>query len=474
MVDAKRSRTRKGFGSNRLLVLWQLDRTRKSSGDKALVLWQPYSTRRLSVDKALVLWQFDRTRISRVDKALAGCNRSKDLAAACRPPVVLELTPIDLTNALISEATTLGFAMAGACPAVEPGGYSRLLEWLDRGFGGEMDYLRRRQEAYRHPSGVLLGVRSLLLLALPYRSVEPANCGTGFGRVSRYAWSSDYHDVVHAKLKQLAEFLREHVHGATARGVVDTAPLLEREFAELAGIGWIGKNTLVLNRQLGSWFFLAALLTDAELVYNETRPADHCGTCTACLDACPTQAFVEPYVLDARRCISYLTIELRGSVPRELRPGIGDWLFGCDVCQDVCPWNHATRSVTTSEFIPREGLNPVDLVACLELGEREFRHIYRDTPLWRARRRGVLRTAAIILGNQRHLAAEPQLIRLLDDDDAIVRSAAAWALGQIGLPTGAGALARRLEAEADEGVREELTDALRHAQSGVEVESNSG
>lgn len=192
-----------------------------------------------------------------------------------------------------------------------------------------MDYIGLRQPAYADPGMVLEGARSILMLALNYRTADPQLPQDGEGRISRYAWGpTDYHDVIHERLKKLVKLVESRVPGAKARGVVDSAPLLEREFAQLAGLGWIGKHTLLLSRQQGSYFFLAALLTDQDLVYDEPERADHCGSCTACLDACPTEAFVQPHLLGATRCISYLTIELDGPIPRELRPGIGDWLFG--------------------------------------------------------------------------------------------------------------------------------------------------
>jgi epoxyqueuosine reductase len=340
--------------------------------------------------------------------------------------------PQNLTAELKREAAGLGFALAGACPAVTPTGVHRFYEWLDAGYGGQMDYLQGRRPAYEHPRHVLEGVRSLLLVALPYRAGDPQPGSEGYGKVSCYAWGNvDYHDFVHGRLKQLGQVLLRHVPAARFRGVVDTAPLLEREFAQLAGLGWIGKNTLLLNPQLGSWFFLAALLTDVELVYDEPFTQDHCGTCRACLDACPTDAFVEPYVLDATRCISYLTIELRDAIPQELRAGLGDWIFGCDVCQDVCPWNnHAPRSLEAG-FAPREPTNPVALARLFDLDEESFRAHFRRTPLWRARRRGILRNAAIVLGNQRVRSSLGVLQRAADNEDAIVREACEWAIGQI-------------------------------------------
>jgi len=349
--------------------------------------------------------------------------------------------PAELTLRLKAAARGLGFALVGACPAVTPVGVSRLSEWLDRGYAGEMAYLPARREAYEHPRHVLDGVRSVLMLGLPYGTEQPRAPQPGQGRISRYAWGgADYHDVIHDKLKRLIGTLQELAPGAKVRGVVDTAPLLEREFAQLAGLGWIGKHTLLIHKPAGSYFFLAALLTDQELAYDEPFTADHCGSCRACLDACPTQAFPQPYVLDATRCISYLTIELREAIPAELRAGIGDWLFGCDVCQEVCPWNEKAvgqgeRSLQKSDdaaLQPAADSNPVDLIALFELNDDAFRRRYRHTPLWRARRRGILRNAAIVLGNQRALAAVPALQHGLSDPEPLIREACEWALQQIG------------------------------------------
>jgi epoxyqueuosine reductase len=273
------------------------------------------------------------------------------------------------------------------------------------------------------------------MLGLPYATSLPAPVQPGQGRISRYAWGEgDYHDLIHDKLKTLIDALAKQVPAAKARGVVDTAPLLEREFAQLAGLGWIGKNTLLLNKPLGSYFFLAALLTDLELAYDEPFTAEHCGSCRACLDACPTQAFPQPYVLDATRCISYLTIELRDHIPHALCPGIGDWLFGCDICQDVCPWNHRAPTTAEPALQPTASTNPVDLISLFALDDDAFRARFRHTPLWRARRRGNLRNAAIILGNQRAIAAIPALTRALHDPEPLIRTASAWALQQIGNP----------------------------------------
>jgi epoxyqueuosine reductase len=324
-----------------------------------------------------------------------------------------------------------------------------------------MRYLSDRASAYEHPSHVLSGVRSILVLAMNYRTAEPARAVAGTGRISRYAWgAADYHDVIHQRLGQLAEWLRREVPEARVRGVVDTAPLLEREFAQLAGLGWIGKNTLLLNKYIGSWFFLAALLTDVELHYDPPHEAEHCGSCRACLDACPTNAFPAPFVLDATKCISYHTIELRGPIPANMREGIGDWLFGCDICQAVCPWNRRAPFSPEPLFQPREHSNPIDLIGLFDLNDQAFRSRFRHTPLWRSKRRGILRNAALVLGNQRATQAIEALARGLNDAEPLVRSACAWALGQFQEPRAAEALRQRLETESDPDVRHELETAL--------------
>jgi epoxyqueuosine reductase len=369
--------------------------------------------------------------------------------------------PVALTEAIKAQARNLGFSLVGACPAVGPSGLARLDQWLAAGYAGQMDYLSKRRAAYEHPRHVLEGARSVVMLGLAYRTVAAQAPAAGQGRISCYAWgTADYHDVIHDKLQKLAETVRQQVPQARVRGIVDTAPLLEREFAQLAGLGWIGKNTLLLNKPAGSYFFLAALLTDQVLAYDAPFELDHCGSCQACLQACPTGAFPQPYVLDASRCISYLTIELKGPIPRELRPGVGDWLFGCDICQEVCPWNRRAPLSLESGFEPASGRNPVELAELFFLDDAAFRQRFRHTPLWRARRRGILRNAAIVLGNQRAVSALPALCRGLDDPEPLVRGAAAWALGRLGTPEAEAALRRRAAVERDAMVCQELEAAL--------------
>lgn len=337
----------------------------------------------------------------------------------------------NLSTAIKTEAQRLGFDLVGIAPAVTPTGIHEFFDWLERGYAGEMTYLELREEAYEHPRHVLDGAKSVVMLGINYntqesrteqisgrreetswRRVKSADgddaAPTVPARVARYAQgSADYHDVLRAKLKQLAGFVRREEPGCNVRGIVDTAPLLERDFARAAGLGWFGKNTMLINKRLGSWFFLAALLVDVELEYDAPHSVSHCGTCTRCLDACPTGAFVEPYVLDARRCISYLTIEHRGSIAEELRPGMGEWIFGCDICQDVCPWNRKAPVTTEPAFQANGELIALDAMALLSLTEAEFQSRFGHTALSRPGRAGLIRNAAIVVANSGDAAKNP-------------------------------------------------------------------
>lgn len=324
----------------------------------------------------------------------------------------------------------LGFDVLKIAPAVSPVGYHPLLEWIANGYDADMHWIRRRQEAYQHPDGVLPETRSVIMVALNYHCQTPSESGP---RISRYAWGSeDYHSVLRRLLKQLAATLHQLCPQVRSRAVVDTAPLLERDFARLAGIGWFGKNTMLISRDIGSWFFLGALLTTATLHYDEPFSADHCGTCTRCLDACPTNAFPEPYVLDANRCISYLTIERRQAlVLEDLRTGIGDWLFGCDVCQEVCPWNRFAPASSLPEFQRRPELEQLDVLALLSLSDSTFSQMFSGTPLERTGRDVIVRNAAIVAVNQQCRDALPVLLSLCHDESQLVRETAVWAVSQL-------------------------------------------
>ena len=306
------------------------------------------------------------------------------------------MNALALTAALKEESLRLGFDLVGATPAVASPDFDRVRQWLADGYAGQMRHFTDRLAAYRHPDRLLDGAQSILMLAMNYRTAEPAEAGAEQARVSRYAWGADYHEVIRRRLHKLADFHRRLAPAAGVRGVVDTAPLLERQFGQLAGLGSIGKNTMLINERFGSWLFLAALLSTEAMAYDQPSVADRCGSCRACLDACPTGALVEPHRLDARKCISYLTIELRGPIPAEFRAVCGNRLFGCDACQEACPWNRRTPATAEPAFQPGPGMNPVQLAELAALDEEAFRRRFRHTPLWRAKREGILRNAEMV------------------------------------------------------------------------------
>ena len=334
---------------------------------------------------------------------------------------------LTLENRLKDRARALGFELVGIAPATAADDFDRLRDWLARDFAGEMAYLQRQAEARRHPASILPTVRSVVMLGLNYHLPVPESAA----RIASYALGEDYHDVLRRKLNELLTWVQAEVPGTQGRGVVDTAPLLERDFARRAGLGWFGKNTMLIHKRLGSFFFLAALLLDLSLQADEPFEARHCGTCTACLDACPTQAFVGPYELDARRCISYLTIELHGPVPEELRGGMGPWLFGCDVCQDVCPWNRKAPLGRDAALQPHADLESADPLELVRLSDAEFRARFRGTALWRTKRQGLVRNAAIVLGNTAGPEALPAMEAAAEDADPVVQDAARWAIERI-------------------------------------------
>ncbi len=341
-----------------------------------------------------------------------------------------------LENRLKRQARELGFDLVGVAPAGPADGFDRLRAWLAAGYAGTMDYLHKHAEARRHPASILPEVRSVVMAGLSYNSgpadeaERPVPAATA-GRVARYARGADYHEVLWRRLERLLGWLQAERPGCHGRAVADSAPLLERDFARRAGLGWIGKNTLLLNRDVGSFVVLGALLVDLELRPDDPYESDHCGSCTACLDACPTGAFPAPGVLDARRCVSYLTIEHKGPVPPALRAGVGDWVFGCDVCQEVCPWNRGAAPGSEPKLQSRPWLAALDAAELLGLTEEEFRRRFAGTALLRARRRGLLRNAALVLGNRGDRSALPALRRAMDDPEPWVRDAAAWAVAEI-------------------------------------------
>lgn len=373
-----------------------------------------------------------------------------------------------LTQSLQAEAERQGFELSGVAPAAEPMSFSHFDQWINDDHHGEMDYMKTRRDAYRHPRFVMEEAVSVMMLAMVYRSessnddVDPASgrlmSGRPMsGRIAKYARGSvDYHDYIHHRLKALCRFAQTLDPDLRVRGVVDTAPLLERDFAKMAGLGWAAKNTMLINRQFGSYFFLAALIVNQPLEYDSPFEKFHCGTCTACIDACPTDAFVSPHVLDARRCISYLTIEHRSPIDPDLRSGMGDWILGCDVCQDVCPWNRKAPATDEPAFVAREDLEPLDLPSLFSFTDDQFRAQFRKTPLWRPRRRGILRNAAIALGNEGRADSVTPLTKGLHDEEPLVRGASAWALRKIGGELALERLQDRRNIECDEYVVSEI------------------
>jgi epoxyqueuosine reductase len=370
------------------------------------------------------------------------------------------------------ESVRVGFSRLGVAPAGPPPRQELVRRWLDQGFAGVLREWFERQEPLRaDPATLLPGVRSVIMLATDHAttaagsSADDGGPGQGRGRVARYAWGVDYHDLLRSRVNMLGAWLEARVPGCRTRGVVDSAPLAEREFAWLAGLGWFGKNTMLIDPRAGSFFFLTALLTDLELPADTPIEVDHCGTCTACLDACPTAAFVEPRVLDASRCISGLSIEDHGPIAADLRPGMQDWIFGCDICQEVCPWNRHAPGSMEPTFQPRDSLPTPSLAEILELDAEAFRQRFKGSPLRRAKRRGLLRTAAIALGNRPHAPSFDALAAALADEEPVVRGAAGWALGRwrqadVVAERARAVLVARLAVEVDADVRAEIERAL--------------
>lgn len=344
----------------------------------------------------------------------------------------MTLLGLALSEAVKGRALELGFDRVAIGPAGPPEHGPAFERWLEAGYAGTMGYLTRGRADRLDPESLLPGCRSVVAAALSYAHEDGDE---SWAPVARYARGSDYHDVMLPRLRQLADFLADAAGSdARCRTAVDTSAVLERDLAARAGLGWIGKNTNLLTPSLGSYFFIGIVLTTAELDFDERQP-DRCGTCTACLDACPTRAFVAPYLLDARRCISYLTIEHRGDIAEELRAGIGEWVFGCDVCQEVCPWNRKAEPAREPALAPSGHLGRLE--ALLDLDRNGFRARFRGSAISRAKRAGLLRNAAIVLGNRGDARAIPALTRALDDEDATVRHAAAWALERLGMGRGA-------------------------------------
>jgi epoxyqueuosine reductase len=324
-------------------------------------------------------------------------------------------------------AKELGFALCGFAKA-GPAPHSKALEqWLQNGNQASMQWMERTAEDRMAPERVLPGARSVVVLATNYFHENPP-FAPGTGRIARYAWSEDYHEVIRPRLESLAARMAES--GGTQRCSVDSGPVLERDWAAACGVSWHGKSTMGIHPVLGTWFFLSVILTTLEFEPNAPLP-DRCGRCTRCIDACPTQAITAPYRLDARRCISFLTIENKGPIPEEFREAMGDRIFGCDDCLDACPWNRFAQASRDAALQPRPEITGKPLREFLTLDDAEFKTLFRGSPILRAKRRGLLRNVCVALGNVGTKDDLPALKSALDDHEPLVREHAAWAIGKI-------------------------------------------
>ena len=380
-----------------------------------------------------------------------------------------------LADWIQADAHRLGFDLVSIAPARPPATATSYQRWLENGFHGEMAYLARAEAVAKREdlSRVQPAVRSVVTVAANYHTAplpSRARDDPSRGIVASYAWGEDYHDLLLARLRQLASSLPASPWAAAEvtpgyRAYVDTGPILERELAARAGLGFVGKNTNLIHPRLGSWLFLGELLLTIELPQPELPPVHAtCGRCTRCLDACPTGALVAPYSLDARRCISYLTIELKGPIPRQFRPLMGNRIFGCDICQEVCPWNRRfARPTAEPAFQPGPDAIAPALLDLIVLDDPGFRQRFRGSPVKRAKRRGLLRNVAVALGNWGHAAALPALVRALGDSEPLIRGHAAWALGRVATAEALCALQQAQQQEVDAWVREEIQCALSQA-----------
>ncbi len=425
-----------------------------------------------------------------------------------------------LTQAVKAEARRLGFDLVGVTDCSPPASYARYEAWLAAGYHAGMAYMARERNRQRRadPRRILPECQSIVVVAVRYNAPphrealrpgrnrraaqapdlsqkddvapskgkrmpasggqKPAEAASSLeiqplsplvGQVAAYAWGVDYHDVLPPRLRDLVAFIEAQVgHPVPHRIYTDTGPVLERDLAQRAGLGWIGKSGMLIHPRLGSYLLLAEVLLGVALDPDPPFPTDHCGTCRRCVEACPTQAILPDRTVDANRCLSYWTIEHRGALPAALRPAMGTWVFGCDVCQQVCPWNRRVALEGDPAFAPRPGVPQPLLTQELGLSLEAFRHKFRGSPIKRAKRQGYLRNVAVALGNAADPRAVPALTAALHDDHPWVRGHAAWALGRIGTPEAQAALQAALPQEADPEVRAEIHAALEAIAKGAE------
>ncbi len=342
------------------------------------------------------------------------------------------ISSIDLKERIKEKSSQLGFILAGVTTPDPPPHLSTFEHWLAQGRHGTMEYLASERSRIRRadPRQILPECKSILVLATPYNSSRPMGEELGVrGNIASYAWGEDYHDVLPARMQELVQFIEEQIgKPVKSRWYTDTGPILERDLAQRAGIGWIGKNTCLIHPKHGSYFLLSEIFLDLTLEPDPPFVTDHCGTCTRCIDACPTDCILPDRTINAARCISYLTIELKEEIPPELRDRIGDWVFGCDICQRVCPWN---RFATEGDpaFAETKPVQP--LQEELSSSAQEFNQRFKGSPIKRAKRRGYLRNIAVVLGNTGDIHALPVLQDALNHEEPLVREHARWAIEKI-------------------------------------------
>ena len=338
----------------------------------------------------------------------------------------------ELTASIKARANELGFDLCRITNAAPPPHHASYQSWIDAGFAGEMGYLERQQEKRGELDAVLPGAKSVICVALNYSPTDGrVEIDPNAPAIARYARFDDYHETIWRRLEALLASIVEWSPNASGKAYCDTGPVTERDLAMRAGIGWIGKHTNLISRELGNWFFLGEVIVDVDLDVDEPE-TPHCGTCTRCIPACPTGAIVAPYSLDARRCISYLTIELKGSIPEDLRPLIGARIYGCDDCLAVCPWNKFARAAADLAVQERPDLKTPDLLDLLSLDDDGFRARFRNSPIRRTKRRGLLRNVCVALGNVGDESCLPALTRAADlDPEPLVREHARWAINRI-------------------------------------------
>lgn len=373
-----------------------------------------------------------------------------------------------LNDLIQAETQRLGFSLSGVARIAPPSHMATYERWIQAGLHAGMAYLasERALERRANPALILPEAVSLLVVAMRYFSPDAAPegpAGEALGRVAAYAWGDDYHEVITPRLAELIALLEKHLgRPVTARSYTDTGPILERDFAQMAGMGWSGKNTCFISPKHGSYFLLGESLLDIELEPNSPFNTDQCGSCRRCIEACPTQCIREDRTIESGRCISYLTIENKGPIPPDLRPQIGNWVFGCDICQMVCPWNiRFAKPEGDSALAPRDEVPQPVLRKEIRLTPQEFNRKFRRSPIQRAKRRGYLRNVAVALGNQQDTSSIPDLEHVMDNEpEPLIRAHAAWALGRMRTRRARQALEKAYQQEQEAVVRKDVQDAL--------------